>query len=191
MRATFEKQGVLNMLNTRYIIFNKDASPLRNRYALGNAWFVKDVKTVRNADEEIKAVGEINPAYTAIVDERYKSQLEGFTVNTNASGTVKLIDYKPNDLKYESNSTAELVAVFSEIYYSKGWNAYIDGELKPHFCVNYVLRGMRVPAGKHLIEFKFEPESYFTGEKISLISSILLFIAIGAAIFMTYKKKEL
>lgn len=191
LRATFEKQGVLNMLNTRYIIFNKDASPLRNRYALGNAWFVKDVKTVRNADEEIKAVGEINPAYTAIVDVRYKSQLEGFTVNTNASGTIKLTEYKPNHLKYESNSTAELVAVFSEIYYSKGWNAYIDGDLKPHFCANYVLRGMRVPAGKHLIEFKFEPESYFTGEKISLISSILLFIAVGIAIFMSFKKKEL
>ncbi|MES2140594.1 MAG: YfhO family protein [Bacteroidota bacterium] len=191
LRATFAKQGALNMLNTRYIIFNKDASPLRNRYALGNAWFVKDVKTVRNADEEIKAVGEINPGYTAVVDERFKNQLEGFTLNNDASGTIKLIDYKPNHLKYESNSTAEQVAVFSEIYYSKGWNAYIDGELKPHFCTDYVLRGMRVPAGKHMIEFKFEPSVYFTGEKISLISSILLFIAVGIAIFMAFKKKEL
>ena len=191
LRETFAKQGVLNMLNTRYIIFNKDASPLRNRYALGNAWFVKDVKTVRNADEEIKALGEINPGYTALVDLRYKNQLEGFTLNSEASGSIKLIDYKPNHLKYESNSTAEQVAVFSEIYYSKGWNAYIDGELKPHFCTNYVLRGMRVPAGKHLIEYKFEPAVYYTGEKISLISSILLFIAFGIAIFMSYKKKEL
>ena len=191
LRATFAKQGVLNMLNTRYIIFNKDASPLRNRYALGNAWFVKDVKTVRNADEEIKAVGEINPGYTAVVDERFKNQLEGFTLNSDASGTIKLIDYKPNHLKYESNSTAEQVAIFSEIYYSKGWDAYIDGELKPHFCANYVLRGMSVPAGKHLIEFKFEPAVYFTGEKISLLSSILLFIAVGIAVFMAYKKKDL
>ncbi|MCE9538184.1 MAG: YfhO family protein [Bacteroidetes bacterium] len=191
LRVTFSKQGVLNMLNTRYIIFNKDASPLRNRYALGNAWFVKDVKTVRNADEEIKAVGEINPGYTAVIDERFKNQLEGFTLNSDASGTIKLIDYKPNHLKYESNSTAEQVAVFSEIYYSKGWNAYIDGELKPYFCTNYVLRGMRVPEGKHLIEFKFEPSVYFTGEKISLLSSILLFIAVGIAIFMAFKKKEL
>ncbi len=190
LRATFQKQGVLNMLNTRYIIYNKDASPLQNRYALGNAWFVKDVKTVRNADEEIKAVGEINPGYTAVVDERYKNQLEGFTVNGDASGTIKLLEYKPNDLKYESNAGSELVAVFSEIYYSKGWNAYIDGELKPHFCANYVLRAMRVPAGKHLIEFKFEPAVYIMGEKISLLSSIILFIAVGLAIFMAYKRKE-
>jgi len=191
LRATFAKQGVLNMLNTRYIIFNKDASPLQNRYALGNVWFVKDIKTVRNADEEIKAVGEINPGYTAVVDERFKNQLEGFTLNSDASGTIKLIDYKPNHLNYESNSTAEQVAVFSEIYYSKGWNAYIDGELKPHFCTNYVLRGMRVPSGKHLVEFKFEPSVYFTGEILSLLSSILLFIAVGTAVFMAYKKKDL
>ena len=191
LRAAFKKQGVLNMLNTRYIIYNANASPLQNRYALGNSWFVKDVKTVRNADEEIKALGEINPGYTALVDERFKSDLEGFTVNSNGSGTIKLTDYKPNHLTYESNSNSEMVSVFSEIYYAKGWNAYIDGVKKPHFCANYVLRAMRVPEGKHIIEFKFEPAVYFTGEKISLLSSILLFIAVGTAIFMSIKRKEL
>lgn len=190
LRATLKKQGVLNMLNTRYIIYNKDATPLQNRYALGNAWFVKDVKTVRNADEEIKAVGEINPRHTAIIDERYKSNLEGFVIDSGASGTIKLLDYKPNNLKYESNSIKEQIAVFSEIYYNKGWNAYIDGELRPHFSADYILRAIRIPEGKHLIEFKFEPVVYYAGEKISLVSSLLLFIAMGFSIFMAFKRKE-
>lgn len=189
LRATLAQQGVLNMLNTRYIIYNKDASPLQNRYALGNAWFVEDVKMVKNADEEIVAIGKINPAYTAVVDERYKSQLEGFIPKRDPSASIKLLDYKPNHLKYESTTNMEQLAVFSEIYYYKGWNAYIDGELKPHFCTDYVLRAMRVPAGKHLIEFKFEPTVYYTGEKISLISCILLFIAVVVSFYMTFKKK--
>lgn len=190
LRATFSKQGVLNMLNTRYVIYNPDASPLQNRYALGNAWFVNDVKMVKNADEEIKAVGEINPGNTAVVDERFKNELEGFSPKRDASATIKLLDYKPNDLKYEANAATEQLAVFSEIYYSKGWNAYIDGVLKPHFGVDYVLRALRVPAGKHNIEFKFEPAVYYAGEKISLIACILLFIAVGASLFMAYKKRE-
>lgn len=190
LRATFAKQGVLNMLNTRYVIYNQDASPLQNRYALGNAWFVEDVKMVKNADEEIRVLGEINPGNAAVVDERYKNELGGFSPKRDASATIRLLDYKPNDLKYEANASTEQLAVFSEIYYNKGWNAYIDGVLKPHFCADYVLRAMRVPAGKHSIEFKFEPVKYYSGEKISLVSCILLFIAVGASIFMSFKKKE-
>jgi uncharacterized membrane protein YfhO len=190
IRATFAQQGVLNMLNTRYIIYNPDAAPLQNRYALGNAWFVGDIKMVKNADEEIKMVGEINPAHSVVVDERYKNELDGFIAKSDNSATIKLTDYKPNDLKYESNSTSEQLAVFSEIYYKEGWNAYIDGELKPHFAADYVLRAMRVPAGKHNIEFKFEPATYYTGEKISLASCLLLFGFVGGALFMTWKKKD-
>jgi len=190
LKATLSQQGVLNMLNTRYIIYNEEASPLKNPYALGNAWFVKDVKMVKDADEEIKTIGEVNPENTAVVDERYKKDLEGFSPKNDASATIKLLDYKPNHLKYESNTTTEQLAVFSEIYYNKGWNAYVDGELKPHFCADYVLRAMLVPAGKHLIEFKFEPSVYYTGEKISLISCIILFIALGVAIYRTIMKKE-
>ena len=190
LRLTFEKQGVLNMLNTRYIVYNKDAAPLQNRYALGNAWFVKDVKTVKNADEEIKAIGELNPLNTAVVDIRYINNLEGFNTSNNASGTIKLLDYKPNNLKYESISSAEQIAVFSEIFYNKGWNAYIDGELKPHFCANYLLRAMRVPEGKHAIEFKFEPSVYHNAEIVSLISSIILLAGFAIAVFMSFKNKE-
>ncbi len=190
LRATFARQGVLNMLNTRYIIYNKDAPPLQNRYSLGNAWFVGNIKMVKSADEEIQSLGEINPGNIAVIDERYEDQLEGFIPKREAGASIKLTDYKPNALKYESNTTTEQLAVFSEIYYNKGWNAYVDGELKPHLCSDYVLRAMRVPAGKHLIEFKFEPTVYLTGEKISLISSILLLAILAISIFMTLKKKE-
>lgn len=190
LRATFAQQGVLNMLNTRYIIYSPDAAPLQNRYALGNAWFVNEVKMVKNADEEIKAVGEIDPARTVVIDERYKAEIDGFAPKRDPSATIRLTDYKPNDLKYESNTTAEQLAVFSEIYYEDGWNAYLDGELKPHVRANYVLRAMRIPAGKHVVEFKFEPKKYYTAEKISLSSCLVLFGFIGISLFMAWKKKE-
>lgn len=189
LRATFAKLGVLNMLNTKYIIYNPEAPPLQNRYAQGNAWFVNEIKTVKNADEEIKVVGEINPTRTAVVDEKYLKELEGFTPKPDASAKIRLTDYKPNHLKYETETNTEQLAVFSEIYYNKGWNAYVDGELKPHFGANYVLRAMRIPAGKHNVEFKFEPRNYYLGEKISLTSCILLFGAIGASLFLSFRKK--
>ena len=190
MRITFARQNVLNMLNTRYVIYNSDAPPLQNRYAMGNAWFVNDVKMVKNADEELKTIGEVNPKNTLVVDERYKSELDGFTPKQDAAATIKLTSYEPNDLKYESNAGSEQLAVFSEIYYKDGWNAYVDGELKPHFTGDWVLRAMRVPAGKHTVEFKFEPTKYYTGEKISLASCLALFGFIGTALVVGFKKKE-
>jgi uncharacterized membrane protein YfhO len=95
------------------------------------------------------------------------------------------LEYKPNYLKYNSNSNTDGIAIFSEIYYDKGWNAYIDGELRPHFRANYVLRGMQVPSGDHAIEFKFEPSTYKTGEKVSLASSIILLLLLA---FVSFKE---
>jgi hypothetical protein len=190
IRITLAQQGVLNMLNMRYLIYNPDAAPIQNRYALGNVWFVNNIKWAKNADEELKMVGEINPATTLVIDERYKSELEGFTPKQDATATIKLTDYKPNDLKYESNTATEQLAVFSEIYYKDGWNAYVDGELKPHFSGDWILRAMRIPAGKHTIEFKFEPTKYSIGEKISLTSSLLLLAFIGCSLFLAWKRKE-
>jgi hypothetical protein len=189
LRATFAQQGVLNMLNMRYLIYNYEAPPIRNRYALGNAWFVNEVKMVKNADEELKTVGEIDPARTVIVDERYKDKLEGFVPKPDPSATIKLTDYKVNHLTYESNAATEQLAVFSEVYF-KDWNAYVDGQKAPYFSANWILRAMRVPAGKHTIEFKFEPEKYFTGEKISLASSLILFAFVGVSLFMAWKKRD-
>lgn len=186
--SMFAQQGIFNMLNTRYIIYNTEAPPLVNKYAFGNAWFVKDIKMVNNADEELKEVGEINPAKTVVVDKRYEKELLGFIPKSDSTATIKLIDYKPNDLKYESNTSAEQLAVFSEIYYKDGWNAYVDGELKPHFGGDWVLRVMRVPAGKHTIEFKFEPTRYKTGEKISFASAVVLILLALGSLFMAWKE---
>ncbi len=190
IRATFARQGVLNMLNMRYLIYNKEAAPIQNRYALGNAWFVNDIKMAKNADEELQIVGKINPGTSIVVDERNKSEIEGFAPKPDPSASIKLTDYKANDLTYESNTASEQLAVFSEIYYKDGWNAYVDGKPAPHFSADWVLRAMRVPAGKHTIEFKFEPTRYFTAEKISIASCLLLFGFIGGSLFMVFKKKK-
>jgi hypothetical protein len=189
LRATFAQQNVLNMLNARYIIYNPEAAPIRNRYALGNAWFVKELKMAKNADEELKTVGEIDPARTAVVDERFSEQVQGFNPQADGSASIRLTSYKANHLVYESNAASEQLAVFSEIYFDDGWNAYIDGKLVPHFRANWVLRALRVPSGKHNIEFKFEPSRYYTGEKISFASCIVLFISLIIAIVLVVRKR--
>jgi uncharacterized membrane protein YfhO len=188
--SMFAQQGALNMLNTRYVIYSTDAPPLVNKHALGNAWFVKEVKLVNNADEEIKTLGEIDPSTTVVVDKRYQQELSGFNPKPDPAASIKLTNYKANDLKYESNAVSEQLAVFSEIYYKDGWNAYVDGELKPHFGGDWILRVMRIPAGKHTIEFKFQPQKYYTGEKIGLASSLLLFLALIASLFMDWKNRK-
>ena len=188
---------VLNMLNTKYIIQpgeNKNLTVMPNTEAMGNVWFVEDINFVKNADEELSALSDFNPKKIAVIDERYKTELNGFSPEYDSSALIKLIEYKPNDLKYQANTSKNQLAVFSEIYYPKGWNAYIDGELTPHFRANYVLRAMIIPAGKHLVEFKFEPTVYRVGEKISFASSLLLvLLVIGYGVFEIrnyFSKKE-
>jgi hypothetical protein len=187
---------VLNMLNTRYIIQpdnNNRPSVAPNMGFLGNAWFVDDYKLVNNADEELAALSDFDPAKTAIIDKRFEKQLEGFTAQADSTASILLVEYAPNMLKYQANTKKDQLAVFSEIYYDKGWNAYVDGEKVPHFRVNYVLRAMIVPAGKHLIEFKFEPKVYAIGEKVSFASSLLvILLVLGYAGFeiRKYFKKD-
>jgi hypothetical protein len=187
---------VLNMLNTKYIIQpDKNNKPVvtPNMAALGNAWFVEDYVLVNNADEELAELSNFDPEKLAVVDKRFKGELEGFTLAKDSLASIKLIDYKPNHLQYQSNTSKDQLAVFSEIYYDKGWNAYLDGARVPHFRVNYVLRGMIMPAGKHLVEFKFEPKVYKVGEKISFASSLLLIIlVVGYGVFeiKKYLRKE-
>jgi hypothetical protein len=168
--------AVLNMLNTKYFITPKGKAQ-QNPAAMGNAWFVNEIKSAPNADAEIAALNGFNPANTAIVDVRFSEQMIDSLDNVGAN--ITLIEYQPNYLKYNSNSLKEGIAIFSEIYYNKGWNAYVDGELKPHFRANYVLRGMQIPAGKHVVEFKFEPAVYHVSERIALASSIVLLLLLA------------
>jgi len=186
---------VLNMLNTKYfIVQGQDNQPVaqRNPEALGNAWFVENYRIVPDADAEIDALSDFNPSREVIVDERFAHHVEGkeFTKDTNSS--IKLVSYEPNHLVYEATCTEQELAVFSEIYYPKGWNVSIDDEPADHFRVNYVLRAMVIPEGEHTIEFKFHPKSYFIGNKISLASSVILlllfFAIIGKELFLYLRK---
>jgi uncharacterized membrane protein YfhO len=144
---------------------------------------------VKNADEEIAALDSFNPSETAIVDMRFESFLKGHEIKRDTLSSIKLISYKPNDLIYETSTIKEQLAVFSEIYYDKGWNAYVDGKFTPHFRANYILRSMIIPVGKHKVEFKFEPKSFIVGEKISMASSVLLLLLVLGSFGVILKRK--
>jgi hypothetical protein len=186
--------NVLNMLNAKYFITPDQQSqqPVaqQNPGACGNAWFIEDIKYVANADSEMLALTNFDPNRTVIIDQRYKDYIGNMDLSDDTLATIDLISYDPMILKYKSFSAKEKFAVFSDIYYSKGWNAYIDGQKTEYIRVNYVLRGMKIPAGKHDIEFRFEPESYAIGEKISLVSSIVLILLIAGAIVFSVRTKQ-
>jgi hypothetical protein len=168
--------SAFNMLNTRYFIVNPNAEPLKNPYALGNAWFVKDYKIVANADAEIAAIQDFRPDSIAIIDKRFESYLGGFAPSRSGRSIISLESYSPNHLVYNYSASSDELAVFSEMYYSPGWNAYVDGKKTPHFRADFVLRAMIVPAGDHKLEFRFEPKSYYVGQKVSLASSLMLIL---------------
>ena len=182
--------SVLNMLNTKYFIINskeKGEVAQKNPEALGNAWFVKKYRTVNSADEEINAMNKFNPSEEAIVDKRFAGELKDIDQKSDSTASIRLVNYKPNFLEYSSISNSRNLAVFSEIYYNKGWDAFIDNKPVTHFRVNYVLRALVIPPGKHSIVFKFEPKMYFIGNKIELISSILLILFLVLAILIDEK----
>lgn len=168
----------LNMLNTKYIIYNPQAAPIKNPFANGNAWFVKHIDVVENANEELSNLALVDTKNVALIDKRYKDQIEDLNIEYHSANSIELVDYKSNNLIYKANTSSEQLAVFSEIYYEKGWNAYIDGKLTPYLRADYTLRAMRIPAGEHTIEFRFLPKSYYLGEKIALVGSILLLISL-------------
>ena len=188
LRAAFGKAQVLNMLNTKYVIYNGDAPPLVNPVANGNAWFVKEVQLVPTANDEILKLGEVNTKETAIVHEKFKEAVARPSFDPAAS--IKLVSYAPNKLVYESNAASPQFAVFSEIYYPKGWTARVDGQQAEYVNANYVLRGMNVPAGKHTITFEFKPKVYFTGEKIAMAGSILVLLAAAGCLLIAFKEKR-
>ncbi len=175
-----DSMKVVNMLNTRYFIFPVQGGtvPLQNPYAYGNAWFADEVQYVPSANAEIEALYKVSPKKTAIVNERYKSDLQNAVSSpSDSTATIRLTEYKPNYLRYETNSAGNRVAVFSEVYY-KQWQAYIDGKEVPIACANYVLRALHVPSGKHVIEFRFDPPSIHTTEIIAYVGLVALLLII-------------
>ena len=182
---------VLNMLNARYVVV-QGGQVQRNPEALGNAWFVEEVREVQNANEEILALNDFNPATTAIVDTSY-CRLSAVNYPSDSTATIAMehqTPYNPDYVKYTSHSATDRLAVFSEVYYEPDWRAYLDGKPAPYLRANYILRAMEIPAGDHVIEFRNEAPLFHRMDKVTLVASIILVLLAGGAIFLVYRKKK-
>ncbi|REH50521.1 membrane protein YfhO [Tenacibaculum gallaicum] len=178
---------VLNMLNTKYFIIS-DEQFQENPEANGNAWFVTSLKEVDSANEEIIALDSLRTKTEAVINSKeFKVGVDAFEKDSTATISIKKKDL--TELVYESNTSSNQFAVFSEIYYKDGWKAYIDGESVPYYRVNYILRGLNVPVGKHIITFKYEPTVIKTGSLLSMFCYVLLLI-VPIGWFMIKKRKN-
>jgi len=187
-KMDFNSYGVINMLNIKYMVYGPQRDNIiPNAAANGNAWFVREVIKVNSATEELEKVCGVNTRQTAVVNES-EAAVEPFTFDSTSS--ITLLEHSPNRMKYESQSNTKGFAVFSEIYYPKGWIATIDGKEVNILRANYVLRALNIPEGKHTIEFKFLPGAYVTGNKITSVSSWLMLIAFFGSIGWTFKKEK-
>ena len=171
-----------NMLNTKYLIV--DGKVLTNPGALGNAWLVDNVEYAEGADAEMDALQKLNPAVKAVADVKFKPVL-GASAPKQPGDTIYLTSYKPNELRYKSQTGNDAVAVFSEVYFPWGWTATVDGKELPIARVDYTLRGMRLPAGSHEIVMRFDPKSIHTTETVAYTSITLVYLALIVALIAT------
>jgi hypothetical protein len=186
----FNNTPAINMLNTKYVIYNTQAPPLVNPHALGNAWFAEKPVIVDDANMELAAVNTIDPSKEAAIDARFKDQIKSVSYPVTTNDKIELVSYKPDELEYKYGAEGDKLAVFSEIYYPAGWKCYIDGKESNYFRADYVLRGMVLPGGNHQVKFVFKPSSYFIGNKVSLASSILLLLFSAGYFIYWYLKKS-
>ena len=197
---------ILNMLNAKYVIQPGQPDPanpqqqpagpivIPNPDVLGAAWFVSSVQQVASADEEMAAMKTLNPRDSAVVDKRFAAELGNLPATMDHAGSsIQMTSYRPDKLIYEANAVQDGLAVFSEVYYrgNEDWQAFIDGKLVPHLRANYVLRALRIPAGKHTIEFRFDPPLAHTGDTVDLICNVLLIVLIGFVIFQAGRNRQL
>ena len=182
---------VLNMLNTKYLIYPQGNKPVANINpdAFGNAWIVSDIKWVTTPNEEIAAIENTDVKTTAIVNDEFRNVIGDFNPSS-VSGTIKLDSYKPNELIYSFNSSIDELVVFSEIWTSKGWTLWIDGKESPLIRADYILRAAVIPAGNHEIMMRYEPKIWKVGNTIQFISSLILILGLIAAIVVTYRKSN-
>jgi hypothetical protein len=188
-----KKAPVLNMLNMKYLIYNKDAAPITNNNALGSVWFIDKIDWADNADEEMDKLANFNPKSTVVIDSRFKEYVGNLNLSQNPQNSIQLSSFHPDNMEYSSSSTSENFAVFSEIWYkgNEDWKAYIDGNETEFIRVNYLLRGLKIPAGQHKIEFKFYPKPHYIGSNISLASSILIVLMVAGLFIMMAVGKDL
>ncbi len=188
-RFDFTKYPVLNMLNTKYFMYGQNRENIiTNTVANGSAWFIHEVKEVNSANEELEATCSIDSKTQAVIDvSKFKVQ----NLKYDSASMIRLIENKPNYLKYEATTSSANLAVFSEIYYPKGWRATLNGNEIPIVRANYVLRAVAIPEGKHTIEFTFAPSAYVVGNKVTLASSwLMVLVLIGSVGWSLRKEKE-
>jgi hypothetical protein len=185
-RITAENSNVISMLNAKYLMVGQQAEAvIKNPYANGAAWFVDSIEKVKNPDEELQKIGEVDLHRVAVLDE---GKFSVGAINNDSTATISLTKYQPNRLEYEATTNSNSLAVFSEIYYPEGWKVLIDGNEGKILRVNYILRALELTPGTHKIEFRFEPASYYLGNKIMLGTSLILLLIVGYGIFRLWKE---
>ncbi len=182
---------IVGMMNGKYLIGDK-GQVFPNPEVCGNAWFVKSFQMVTNGDEELNALGPLNPKDSAVIQESFAGTLQGLNLQRDSNDYIKLTKYHPDRMEYEYSANSEQLAIFSEMWYppAKGWKCYLNGQPAPDFIkADYLLRAMRLPAGqKQQLEMRFEPRSFYLGEKIAYVASGLTLLLCLAALFFWYKK---
>ena len=190
MARQLAQQEVLNMLNTKYIIFNPQSQPFENPFAYGNAWMVNDVQIANTPNDEFNALATSDLHRTAIIGKEFEQEVASYRPQAE-DGSITLTDYKPNQLTYSFSASENKLVVFSEIWTSKGWTMRIDGQESPLLRANYLLRAAMVPAGQHEIVMRYEPKIWKVGGIVSLVSSLaIILFAIATIVLSLVKKKE-
>ncbi|MDM1296777.1 YfhO family protein [Sphingobacterium sp. N143] len=187
-------EDVLDMFNVRYLITtdqqNQSQRIVRRSTAAGNAWFVDKVSFVKGNAEEMQAINSFDPRKEAFVNQQYQNEIKAKTSNAPTTGEIKLTSYHPDKMQYEYTTANDAFAVFSEVFYDKGWKAFVDGKETPIIRADYLLRALQLPAGTHKVEFIFDPESHKMGNILTLISSIILGLGVVAAIYFSFKGRQ-
>jgi hypothetical protein len=184
---------IFNMMNVKYIlVMGKEGQVMvqTNLNANGPAWFVENVLPANSADQEIKLLDSLNSKTTAVVHSNFLDMIPSQNIARDSTASIDLTSHSPNHLVYETATQTDQLAIFSEVYYPNGWNAYIDGVPAAHFRANYTLRAMVVPKGVHQIEFKFEPQVVKTGSRVALASSIVLLLVMAGGLFFYLRKEK-
>ncbi|MBO7084082.1 MAG: YfhO family protein [Bacteroidales bacterium] len=189
LRLAMEQQRALNMLNTKYIIYNPDAEPIENPCAFGNAWIVKNVQWVDTPNEEFDAIATTNLRSTAIVNKEFQQQVGNYEASNSLEGQVALTEYQPNKLTYSFKAGVDQLVVFSEIWSDTGWKLYVDGKEHPLLRANYLLRCALIPSGEHQIVMEYVPKAWKVGNTIQLASSLLLLLGLIGAVVFSFRKK--
>ena len=196
MMQVMAQLKVANMLNTKYIIYNPEAQPISNPFAFGNAWIANDIKWVDTPNDEIDAIANTDLQHTAILNKEFAQQVGNYRLTDSILPQIVLTEYQPNKLTYRfsgvstSSTAADYLVVFSEIWTSKGWKMYIDGQEQPLLRANYLLRAALVPSGEHEIVMEYAPKAYKTGNTVTFASSLIMILGLIGAILFTIKKKK-